>query len=102
MKKLMFLLIAFGLFSMAGMKAGQAQIIVNIRPAEPVVIATPPAPGPTHVWVKGHWVWSPGFKRYDWVEGAWMVPPRPHHRWVEGYWRAKRGGWVWVPGHWAR
>src|SRR5258707_13035621 len=33
------------------------------------------APGPTYIWIKGHWQWNGA--RYVWVRGHWIERPRP-------------------------
>ena len=92
--RLVFLFIMVAGFS----TASQAQIVVKIRPNEPVY-THPVAPSPRHVWVDGEWVNRGG--RYVYVNGYWAVP-RSGYRWVRGHWADRRGGWYWVPGHWRR
>ncbi len=77
----------------------QAQFVVKIRPAAPVLRARPIAPSPGHIWIGGNYAWRGG--QYVYEEGYWAAP-RPGFRWVEGRWKHRRGGWVWVPGHWRR
>ncbi len=77
----------------------QAQFVVKIRPAAPVLRARPVAPSPRHVWIGGNYAWRGG--QYVYEEGYWAAP-RPGFRWAEGRWKHRRGGWVWVPGHWRR
>lgn len=78
----------------------QGQIVVRIGPPPPrrEVIPVRPVEHPG-------WVWVPGFHRWDgrayvWVPGHYVEPPRPRVRWVPGHWAERRGGWVWVEGHW--
>lgn len=75
-----------------------AQFIIKVRPGPPVARVRPVCPGPAYVWVAGDYVWHGG--TYVYKEGYWVMPPRGHRMWKEGRWRHRRGGWVWVPGHW--
>jgi hypothetical protein len=95
LKTIMLLAIGFSFTIVA-----EAQIVVKVRPAAPVIRARPVAPSPKHVWVGGNYVWRGGTYVYE--EGYWATPPGPGRIWVEGHWKNKRGGWVWVPGHWKR
>jgi hypothetical protein len=95
LRMIMMLVVALSFTAMA-----DAQIVVKIRPAAPVIRARPVAPSHTHVWVGGNYVWRGGTYIYE--EGYWATPPAPRSIWVEGHWKQKRGGWVWVPGHWRR
>jgi len=74
-----------------------AEIVTVAPPGDQLEIVTV-APGPNHVWIKGHWAWR---GRWVWEAGFWEVV-RPGHRWVDGHWTAHRHGWAWVPGHWHR
>ena len=80
--------------------ATQAQFVVRIRPAAPLVRVRPACPSPRHVWVGGNYNWGGG--QYAYTDGYWALPPANSRAWVEGYWKNKRRGWVWVPGHWRR
>ena len=78
--------------------AANAQIIVKVRPAAPVIVR-PLAPSPRHVWVDGDWAWRGN--RYEYVNGYWAVPARQGIVWVPGHWKqTMRRGWVWKKGHW--
>src|SRR5262249_41832838 len=75
-----------------------ADVYVRIGPPRAPVERRPVAPG------RGY-VWTPGYHRWDghahaWVPGAWVRPPRPHAHWVPARWMHRRGGWVFVEGHW--
>jgi len=89
----MMLAIAFS-FTMAA----DAQIVIKVRPAAPVVRARPLRPSPAHVWVGGNYVWQGG--NYVYTDGYWATPLKPGNRWVDGRWKHRRGGWVWISGHW--
>jgi WXXGXW repeat (2 copies) len=81
----------------------QAQFVVKVRPAAPVVVrARPLAPSPRHVWVDGDWVWRNN--QYVYTEGRWVLPAYSRARWIPGHWKLnrRRGGWYWMPGHWSR
>jgi YXWGXW repeat-containing protein len=65
--------------------------------AEPV----PPSPGPSYVWVPGHWAWRPFLGRYVWLPGHYYTPAYPNYVWVPGHWAwDMRLGYHWVEGHW--
>ncbi len=80
--------------------AAPAPGIVETPPPAPPPRAevAPPQPGPTHVWVAGHWAWRR--HEYVWVGGHWAIPRHPGWVWVPGHWAARRHGYVWVEGHW--
>jgi len=71
--------------------------IVYTRPA-PVEYARPAAPSRNLVWVDGEYAWRNG--RYEYVKGYWIAPQGNQQHYVRGYWVKKRGGYIWVPGHW--
>ncbi len=79
--------------------AASSQIVVRVRPAQPVLRPRPVAPSPRHIWVDGGWAYRGN--GYVWTDGYWVVP-RPGAVWVPGSWRHRRGGWAWIPGHWRR
>ena len=75
-----------------------AQVVVRIGP--PPVIVEHPGPPP-----RAGYVWTPGYHRWDgaryvWVPGRYAYPPRPRAVWVPGHWTNRRGGYVFVEGHW--
>ena len=98
MKKYLSKFTAVLLLSMAVSFASNAQFVIKVRPGAPVVRVRPIAPGPRHVWVSGEYVWRSG--QYYYNDGYWATPPSRHTHWVEGRWKHRRGGWVWIPGHW--
>lgn len=53
--------------------AGNDAIIVNDSPPPVQVECVPPQPRPECVWVDGSWSWAG--RRWEWVTGAWVVPP---------------------------
>lgn len=73
------------------------RVFVTEKPPE-IVTNRPNPPGPEYVWI------GPGYVKqgntYVQRPGYWITPPNNRHRWIEGRWKAKRGGWVWIPGHW--
>ena len=99
MKKITKVLFLAGALSVFAVTQSHAQrVFINVRPAEPVRVAPPPAPSRNHIWVEGEWEERGG--RYVYKPGYWVVPPHRHARWTPGHWRHFRGGWGWVPGHW--
>lgn len=75
-----------------------ADVFVRTAPPRAVVQTRPPAPG------RG-FIWTPGYQRWDgrsfvWAPGAWVRPPRAGARWTAARWQRRRGGWVFVGGHW--
>jgi WXXGXW repeat (2 copies) len=74
--------------------------VVTTPPPPPAtrVEVAPPAPGPTYVWVPGHWVWRR--RAYVWVPGYWAVPAAPSYVWVPGHWAPRGNGYVWIEGRW--
>jgi hypothetical protein len=92
------LLVAALFASALAVGTAHAQVAVRIGPPPPVVehYGRPPHPG---------WVWRGGYQRWDgrryaWVSGYWVRPPRPRAVWVPAHWVQRRHGWVFVQGHW--
>jgi hypothetical protein len=54
--------------------AGNDALIVNNAPPPVQAECVPPQPRPECVWVDGSWSWAG--RRWEWVMGAWVVPPR--------------------------
>lgn len=73
-----------------------APIIVRQAPPRPIVERVVVAPGPSYVWVAGHYSWDNN--QWVWVPGAWVTPPQSGARWVEGRWDATSQNWT--EGHW--
>jgi len=79
---------------------------IRIGPPAPVVVrvAPPPrrvevvvaSPGPSYLWVAGHYSWMNG--QWVWIPGAWVLPPQPATTWVDGRWDGASR--TWVEGHW--
>ena len=80
--------------------APQAQVLVNITVAPPVlpVYAQPVIPGPDYMWAPGYWAWGPD--GYYWVPGTWVLAPSPGLLWTPGYWGWRDGFYVWNAGYW--
>jgi WXXGXW repeat (2 copies) len=78
--------------------AAAADIVVRIAPPRVRVERRPPPPGRNYVWVSGYHRWEGN--TYVWTPGRWEQPPRPRARWVAHHWVHRRGGWVFVEGHW--
>src|SRR5438128_12396722 len=76
--------------------AGPAREVVVTRAPPPVRVETQTvAPGPGYVWTTGYWRWTG--TTYVWVQGTWVVRPRPAAVWVEGDWVARANSWGWSP-----
>ncbi len=78
--------------------AAFGQVVIRIGPPAPIVERPGPRPGAGFVWIGGYHRWDGG--RYVWVPGRWDRPPRPHARWVAPHYTHRRGGYVFVEGHW--
>lgn len=99
MKKYLVKIIAMLATALSFTALAEAQFVIKVRPAAPVLRARPVCPSPGHVWIGGNYVWRGG--QYVYNEGYW-ASPRTGHKWVDGHWKHRRGGWAWVPGHWRR
>jgi len=77
-----------------------AQVYVRIGPPPPVVERPGPVPRPGYVWIGGYHRWDG--RRYVWVPGHYVAPPRHYHRWIPGHWAQGPRGYYWVEGHWVR
>jgi hypothetical protein len=75
-----------------------ADVIVRIAPPRPLVESRGPMPGRGYVWIDGYHRWDG--RAHIWVPGRWELAPRPRARWVPHHWVKRRGGWVFVEGHW--
>ena len=93
-KKWLGLILAGGLAA----SAMAAEVYVRIGPPRPIAERRVMAPGPGYVWVPGYHNWNGN--AYVWVPGRWERPPRARARWVQHRWVKRRGGWVFVEGHW--
>lgn len=96
MKKFLFitpLILMFILF--AGCRP--ARVVVHERPAEPRFVQ-PLAPGPNYVWHSGEWIRHGN--TYVYHKGFWIKAPTKRRYYVAGHWQRRRGGWIWIPGHW--
>ena len=75
-----------------------AEIVVRVAPPRAIVERRGPPPSRAHIWIDGYHRWDNN--AYVWVPGRWEAPPRPRARWVAHHWAKRRGGWVFVEGHW--
>ncbi len=73
----------------------------------PVVRVRPPEPRVEYYGTPPYpdAVWRPGYWAYRgggwvWIPGHWARPPRPYAHWVPGHWEPRGGGWFWIDGHW--
>ena len=80
--------------------APAAQVYVRIGPPPPVVERPGPPPRAGYVWVAGFHRWDG--RRYVWVPGHYVEPPRRYHHWIPGHWVQGPRGYYWREGHWAR
>ncbi len=62
----------------------------------------PAAPSADHVWVDGHWGWNEADDGWDWIPGAWQLPPAGGWVWEEGSYEENQAGGVFTPGHWVQ
>lgn len=53
--------------------AGNEALIVHDSPPPVQVECVPPQPREECVWVDGSWSWAG--RRWEWVMGAWVIPP---------------------------
>lgn len=88
-----------GLFAaMLSVNMFAADVFVRVAPPRAVVETRPVMPGPGYVWTPGYQRWDG--HAYVWVPGAWVMPPHAHAHWVAHRWEHRRGGYVFVQGHW--
>ena len=57
-------------------------------------------PGNRHIWLAGHWRYSPRFRRDVWVDGQWSIR-RANHSWIPGRYQRLNGVRIWVDGCWS-
>jgi hypothetical protein len=67
-------------------------------PRVEVIPALPPERIEREFWQPGYWRWSGN--RHVWVEGHYVVRPRPAAVWVPGRWERRPNGWLFIEGHW--
>lgn len=75
------------------------QTIIRVAPPPPVhvgVVGRAPAAG--YVWIDGYNRWDG--RKYVWVQGRWVRPPRRGAIWVAPVWTRRNGGWVFRAGYW--
>lgn len=89
-----------GLMFSATSLTASAQVVIRVRPPEPIVEVVPaqPADHPNYAWHPGYYRWDGA--AYVWVKGTYVEAPRAHDVWVEGHWVADGDGWAWREGHW--
>jgi hypothetical protein len=63
-----------------------------------VVPVLPPERVALEYWQPGHWRWNG--REYVWIEGRYVIRPRPRAVWVAPQWERRRTGWLFVEGHW--
>lgn len=55
---------------------------------------------PGAVWIAAHYTWDAARSNYAWVEGQYVLPPRPDAQWIEGHWIETPTSWIWLDGRW--
>jgi len=75
-------------------------VIAPTAPPPPQIETPPPAPGPTAVWMPGHWNWNTERQAYVWIDGRYGEPPRERAAWIPGHFIQGPAGWTWEEGHW--
>lgn len=88
-------------------EALQSSRAIDPQPRAPKSPPRPRAETPTDdrpnaeaVWAPGYWDWSAGLGDFDWVPGAWVMPPARGF-WVEGRWMRDADGWYRIRGSWS-
>ncbi len=96
MKKFLFLSpLVLMFFFITGCKP--SRVVVRERPVPPHYVQ-PLAPGPNYVWYRGEW--TRHGNTYIYQKGFWMKASSNRRDYAGGYWQRRRGGWIWIPGHW--
>lgn len=77
-----------------------AGVFLSVTIAPPVlpVYAQPVCPGEGYLWTPGYWAY--GDAGYFWVQGTWVLAPRPGVLWTPGYWGWGNGAYLWHAGYW--
>ena len=80
--------------------AAHARVFLSVGIAPPPIpyYAQPIAPGYGYIWTPGYWAYGPD--GYDWVDGAWVLPPYAGALWTPGYWGWDDDAYLWNPGYW--
>ena len=77
--------------------SAHGRIYVRTGPPAPIA-AQRVAPRRGYVWVPGYYRWDG--RRYVWIAGEYVRPPRARAVWVPGRWSRDRRGWFWIEGRW--
>jgi hypothetical protein len=96
--RILFLLLAAGLFSAASQAQVSVGISVHVGPPALPVYEQPPCPVEGYLWTPGYWAY--GDAGYYWVPGVWVAPPRVGLLWTPGYWGWNEGVYVFHAGYW--
>jgi len=78
--------------------SGNVLYVDEAPPAPRAEVIIGVAPSPDHVWIGGYWARRAG--SWVWIDGRWMLRPRPGVAWVPGHWERHPRGHVWISGHW--
>lgn len=78
----------------------QADIVVSVQIAPPMlpIYLQPPLPELGYIWTPGYWAYADG--DYFWVPGTWVLPPQVGYLWTPGYWAWVNGVYIWNAGYW--
>lgn len=96
---------AGGCYGSVGYEAyppSRTTVAIETAPPEPLYETPPPAPYPGAVWSGGFWDWSAPQRRYIWIGGRYVAPPRLGVVYVPPRWEHGPRGWERGPGRWVR
>jgi WXXGXW repeat (2 copies) len=91
-------ILASALFMTPSKAHARVFVSVGIAPPAIPVYAQPIAPGEGYIWTPGYWAWTD--EGYQWVDGAWVLPPYEGALWTPGYWGYDPAGYSWNAGYW--
>lgn len=98
MRRTLFAIVVLALTAAPALAAPVGIVVPSPPPTARVERIVRRAPGPTFVWVGGHWTWRGA--RFEWVHGAWAPPPRPAWVWTPPRWVVSDGRWRFYEGYW--
>lgn len=100
-KVLVLACLVLGSMEISALAYEEASAVYIIAPEAPPTEkeeVIPVSPGPTYIWIKGHWAWHRG---WVWEPGHYATLPHETAIWLPGHWDRRPHGWLWIPGHWA-
>jgi hypothetical protein len=80
-------------------EASSEEVMSAQAPPQVQVETPPPAPSAAYTWAPGYWYWSGA--EWSWIEGSWVMPPRPGLRFVSPRWVRRGPSWYFTAGGWA-